>query len=86
VNYILWAVAIYALLGVAAFVIVVYYVCQTRDRDEKSAGTFYKYKAITEWHWRVIVALGVFFYVVVLWLPLVLGLNVPPMPPINGSK
>lgn len=83
VKYILCA---YLILGVVAFAVVMFYVYQTRDRNETSAGFYYKWRAITDWRWRAVSMLGVFFYVVVLWLPLVFGVRVPPMPPLDGSK
>lgn len=84
--YLKWLVLIYLALGVLTYVIGAYYVHAMRDRDAQCANMYYKFVAIRQLRWRFAVTVGIFFYVMILWLPIILGARIPPMPPLDGSK
>lgn len=79
------AVALYLILGFMFSAFMAYYVCQTHASDEKSANLYNGMKRMP-WRWKFFVGFCVWLYLVILWAPLILDWNVPPIPPLDGSK
>jgi hypothetical protein len=82
---VLFVIAFYVVMGIIFAAFLTYYVTQTRFADTSSARIYMRIKEMP-WRWKIIVSLGVWLYLIVLWLPLILEWNVPPIPPLDGSK
>lgn len=78
-------IAFYVVMGIIFAAFLTYYVSQTHAVDDKSARIYLRIKEMP-WRWKIIVSMGVWLYLIVLWLPLILNWNVPPIPPLDGSK
>jgi hypothetical protein len=82
---VLVVVAFYVVLGIIFAAFMTYYVTQTHVVDAKSAIIYTRIKEMP-WRWKIIVSVGVWLYLIFLWLPLILDWKVPPIPPLDGSK
>lgn len=81
-----WFLYGYLLLGIIAFAGCAFYVWASRDRDEGCAKLWYGCRSISTFHMKVVTCVAIFFYIVLFWLPLILGIRVPSMPYINRGK